>query len=475
MKKSFKFLLILMIFMPCVFLLSACNSKTVVDIYKSSNSTDMISVYTVEYSDGTTTNFTVENGSDGSDLNIEDIYEVAKGKGLVNNFSQFLELYLSYDASVSTQNINKAMTSTVAVTAQFPVTKTGLLGNYEKSYDMGFGSGVIYKLDKNAGDAYIITNYHVVYNSNSESSDKIASIIKCFLYGSDISYSVKKNVLGIEERDANGYPVIEYGGGFAIDATYIGGSMNYDIAVLKVTNSNVLKQNDCRAVSVYNSDDVVVGTDAYAIGNPDGDGISVTKGVVSVESERLEMTGADGTTPVNFRVMRIDTAVNNGNSGGGLYNSSGKLIGIVNAKIIDSKVENIGFAIPSNIATRVADSIVKYATNTNKKAYKATLGITVISKNVKAVYNEEKGKTEIFEDVYIHEITEGSIASNSGLTAGDKIKSVTLFGEKYTIDRSFKLVDLCWLLEINSVLTFEIEGKENVMVVITADGFSYVD
>lgn len=474
MKKGFKFLLVLLIFMPCVFLLSACNSKTVVDIYKNTNSTDIISVYTVEYSDGSTSTFSVENGKDGADLNVEDIYEVAKSRGLVSNFSQFLELYLNYDASVSTQNINKAMTSTVAVTAQFPVTKTSM-GNYEKSYDMGFGSGVIYKLDKSAGDAYIITNYHVVYNSNSESSDKIASVIKCFLYGSDISYSIKKNVLGIEERDVNGYPVIEYGGGFAIDATYVGGSMNYDIAVLKVTNSNVLKQNDCRAVSVYNSDDVIVGTDAYAIGNPDGDGISVTKGVVSVESERLEMTGADGTTPVNFRVMRIDTAVNNGNSGGGLYNSSGKLIGIVNAKIIDSKVENIGFAIPSNIATRVADSIIKYSTNTNKKAYKATLGIMVASKNIKAVYNEEKGKTEIFEDVYIHEITEGSIVSNSGLSVGDKIKSATLFGVKYVIDRSFKLVDLCWLLEIDSVLTFEIEGKENVALVITADSFSYVD
>ena len=74
----------------------------------------------------------------------------------------------------------------------------------------------------------------------------------------------------------------------------------------------------------------------------------------------------DPTVTVNIngktemRVIRVDTAVNPGNSGGGLFNSKGELIGIVNAKIISSDVENIGYAIPSSVAINVADNIINH-------------------------------------------------------------------------------------------------------------------
>ena len=64
---------------------------------------------------------------------------------------------------------------------------------------------------------------------------------------------------------------------------------------------------------------------------------------------------ADGKTEVSLRVMRVDTAVNSGNSGGGLYNDEGNLIGIVNAKIVYDGVENIGYAISSSVAAAIAE------------------------------------------------------------------------------------------------------------------------
>ena len=71
------------------------------------------------------------------------------------------------------------------------------------------------------------------------------------------------------------------------------------------------------------------------------------------------MTAANGRTEASFRVMRVDTAVNWGNIGGGLFDSDGNLIGIVNAKIVDESVENIGYAIPYNIAVSIAENINK--------------------------------------------------------------------------------------------------------------------
>ena len=118
-------------------------------------------------------------------------------------------------------------------------------------------------------------------------------------------------------------------------------------------------------MSVFDSEMINVGESAIAIGNPEGNGFSTSLGIVSVDSEYIEMTGADGVTNVEFRVMRIDTAVNGGNSGGGLFNSKGELIGIVNAKIQSTTVENIAYAIPSNLAAAVADNIIYHCLDTD--------------------------------------------------------------------------------------------------------------
>ena len=481
--KKFRWLFLVLVIVPCVFLLAGCNYKYVVGIERASQSTELVDVYTITYSDGSTSSFSVENGEDGTDLKIEDIYNVAKANGYTGTFLEFLDDYLDLEVKDDVSAVNKAMLSSVVISVEFPV-ESGNFLNTTKDIAIGSGAGVIYKLDKSAGDAYIITNYHVVYNTSSNTSDKIASNIVCHLYGADTSATYKTDEDGnkiykdlngnIVENASLGYPVVEYLGN-AIECEYVGGSMQYDIAVLKVTNSSVLKNSDAKAVEVENSDFIDVGSKAVAIGNPKGEGFSTTEGVISVDSEYLTMTAADEVTQVTFRVLRIDTAVNNGNSGGGLYNSNGNLIGIVNAKIIDSSIENIGYAIPSNIATRVAESIIKNATETTKKAKKATIGITLSSKDSRSVYDSENDKISIVQDVYISEISENTLASTSALKAGDVIKSVSVKGVKYEITRMFQLIDLVWLFETGDVVSFEIEGKTDpVKIIITEQCFSEV-
>lgn len=390
-----------------------------------------------------------QNGLDGSDgkdapaITITEIYDALKQNGYTGSFRDFVGEYLSKTNTQTTEiYVSKAVLSCVSIISTFTrttYTSSGFFGQgSSKNEDYSSaGSGVIYKLDKANGSAYIITNYHVVYDSQSNTSNKIAKEIKVYLYGK------------------------EYEEG-AIYASYIGGSMNYDIAVLRVENSEILKKSDARAVEIYNSNDVVIGETAIAIGNPEAKGISVTSGVVSVDSENLTMTGADDKTQVTFRVTRVDTAVNGGNSGGGLFNSFGELIGIVNAKIVDSEVENIGYAIPSNIAKYVADNIIFYCdgkTTTHPK--KCLLGITIQQTESYAYYDEATGLTKIIETIMVNKVESGSMADGI-LREGDILKSITIGGIKYDITRSFIVVDIMLTARVNDVITitFERNGAE---------------
>ena len=105
----------------------------------------------------------------------------------------------------------------------------------------------------------------------------------------------------------------------------MGGTITYDIAVLRAKTSDVLARNE-DAQPVKLADEYHVGETAIAIGNPEGDGLSVTQGVISTESEYITLSIDD--TPRSYRSIRIDTALYSGNSGGGLFNKSGELIRI---------------------------------------------------------------------------------------------------------------------------------------------------
>ena len=380
----------------------------------------------------------------GEDLSLSAVYSAAKEAGYEGDLLSFLKEYLSYDdgdlaqagVAPASAKLSNSLLASVSVTCSFEYQVTSYGGWFPGTGGGGTttktatqsGSGVIYRLNKETGDAYIITNYHVVYYYASLTEDKISDEIQVFLYGSE------------SER-------------YAIDATYVGGSMNYDIAVLKITGSEILKNSSALAVNVADSNLLTVGDTAIAIGNAEGEGISVTRGVVSVDSEYIQMQACDNVSIVSYRLLRVDSAINSGNSGGGLFGEDGRLIGIVNAKVSSSSVENIGYAIPSNIATYVADNIIETCDGeTVKSPKKCMLGITLGVSGSAAYFDPETGTARIRETVYLTGIQSGKPADGI-LKTGDVVTAITIGEKTYTIDRSYIAVDVMLTCRVGDVVT----------------------
>lgn len=434
------------------------NGKTVVDIKKTSK-VGSTSTYTIYYSDNSTTIITIEdgkdgsNGEDGNDVTIDDIYE----RYLVDHpnatYDDFLKEYLTIIQKPSTVEdaTNIALQSAVTIWCEFP-TSTYLGTNKDTS--LACGSGVIYKMEETY--SYIITNYHVVFMPDSDTESGIASKITIFQYGtSEFAYQVTDDN-GNYVYDDYGYPTIDYGDG-AIEADYVGGELTYDLALIKVPTEELIKYNP-HAVAVNVANDYSIGETAIAIGNPECEGFSVTSGIISVESEDIVMTGADERTECKFRVMRIDTAVNGGNSGGGLFNINGEWIGIVNAKAVASEIDNIAYAIPYDNVTAIVDNLLHYYDGTNpaniKKLY---LGISYTTENGRAVYNPTTNKTELTNDLVIAEVTKNSVGHTMGFEAGDVVKTISINGNIHTIKQAHQLPDLLLTVRAGDKIIIEVK------------------
>ncbi len=363
-----------------------------------------------------------KDGADGKDITIDQVYLKAQENGFDGSYLDFLNEYLSVELSQSNEAaISTGLRSAVEVYAAFG--KQTLTG---QSRVLQGGAGVIYQLNKQIGTAYIITNYHVV----------------C---------SEKNNVV------SNEIYVIPYGG-VQIAAKYIGGTPAYDIAVLKA-ESVALKDEFFKTVSV-NTSDVLVGQTAIAIGNPSGSGISATEGIVSVDSEYITMNSIDNPlTDVTMRVMRIDAAVNSGNSGGGLFNSNGEFIGVVNAKSGDSNIENVGYAIPASIAVSVAKNIIR-----NGAFIRGFAGITVYAQDAHA-YLDADGRARLVEKVTVENV---SGAATGILQRGDIIVSVEVLGVITKANRKFNVIDALLAASPGNKVTFTIlrDGKQLDMTII---------
>lgn len=294
--------------------------------------------------------------------------------------------------------VNRTLLSTVSIICDF-------------GGSAGAGSGVIYKVDREKGDAYIITNYHVVYMSGYGRADNV----KLYLYGMHLEP-------------------------YAIKATILGGSVTYDIAVLKVSGSEVIKNSYATAASIGKSENVRVFDRVYAVGNSEGMGMSATEGIVSVESENLDISGADGSL-ISLRVMRVDAAVNHGNSGGGLYDESGRLVGIVVAKDVSSDVDNMSYAIPVDLAVRVANNILDNCDGVKvTKPQKALMGITITA-YVSGIEISPEGD-EFYEVnlVEVVEVSSGSLADGKA-QVGDTINSITVDGVTHEVRRVHHVTD----------------------------------
>lgn len=351
----------------------------------------------------------------------------------------------NYDITINTQEsqdiaaASKALLSSVSIICKFSkFSGLSIGGGNQKEDYYSAGSGVIYKLDKENGRAYIITNYHVVFDSEANTANHISRDISVYLYGQEYT-------------------------NYEMKATYVGGSMLYDLAVLEIKDSTVLMESAATSAAFADSDEVAVLEKAIAIGNPEEKGISATVGYINVDSEYIQMTASDAQTTMELRVIRTDAAVNHGNSGGGLYNAKGEIIGIVNAKMADDSIDNIGYAIPSNVARAVADNIIFYCRDGNRESvYRVLLGITVKVSESYAEYDKETGKVRKREVISVDSI-EATSSVGSYLNIGDIINSITIDGVKHDVTRLFHVVDSMLDARVGSSVVINITRGEQTL------------
>ena len=421
---------------------AGCFTTTVsVTSIEFSHSEGMVDVYTITYSDGTTSSLTVTNGrngtdgkdgSDAQDVTAEDVYNSYKEiYGDELTFKEFCEKYLTVDTD-NTAALNACLLSCAKVYTVFHEKQYDDRGRYLGVIETAYcGSSVIYKTDEEY--TYFLTNYHVIYDDKAETSRGYSNFTEktwVYMYGSEYA--------PVQDKKTYQYSIASYDT-YAIECDYIGGSIAYDVAVLRAKTADVQSVNpQFKPVAV--SYDYAVGENTYAVGNPGDGGISVTEGIVSVDSDNITLA-IDG-TPRTYRSIRTDTALTHGSSGGGLFNMKGELIGLNNAG--DEDITSMNFAIPASVLTAVADGVMYYnaADSSVKTTYVARLGVTVSSKNSRYVYDAATGKSDIFEETTVSETSAGSLSYLAGLREGDIITSMTLNGKTTQITRMFKMTDV---------------------------------
>lgn len=448
------------VLVTCIAIFSAgCGKAYVVGIEQGATN-DGITSYTVTYSDGSTSSFSVtdgkdgENGApgeDGKDLTAADVYARYKEEtGDDISYSEFLQKYLTFNTD-NTAVISECLNSVLKVYTEFIESSRTSMWQTQTDTMIYTGSAVIYE-EHTDGYTYLLTNYHVVYDSKANvnaNGGYLARKIYAYLYGSESSPSATS------EKDENGYSVYDYGD-YALECEYIGGTVENDLAVIRVKTADIKAINE-NARPAPRADGFTVGQTAIAIGNPEDAGISVTEGIVSVDADYITLS-IDGTKR-SYRSLRIDTALYSGNSGGGLFDRNGKLIGITNAG--DSSDQNINYAIPLPIVEGVADNIIYHYFNPLNTedftvgAYKATVGITVATENSKYVYDGKTESGKICETVRVTEVNADSIAEKTGLAANDVIAALVINEKVFKVDRSFDISDALFCARVGDSLKFE--------------------
>jgi len=436
MKKLKRILLSLILILPLSFVFYGCSLEPYIVDFKKTYSIGNTDTYVITYSNGKQKSFTIENGKDGKDgksLTIEEIKKYCEENDIT--IEEFFETYLDLDINI---NPVKSATNKAIQSALSLFTEDG-----SKVYA---GSGVIYQMDDDY--TYIVTNYHVTHNSNSTSST-LASKIMAYQYG--------ENELIGKDSSTGQY----FYDDSAIQCEYVGGSDRYDIAVVRAQTSKILANNP-KAKAIEIAEDYELAETVIAIGNPSGEGLSVTEGIVSVVSEKIQMYYDNSSEYKTMRVMRIDAAVNGGNSGGGLYNIDGELVGIVNAKVSSSDIENIAYALPVGNAINVAESIIyNFKAFSSHHPTQAKFKISYIEDNFHSVYDENEDEITLYNDIIIAEApTANGLGDRIGFKKDDIVKSAIVkrgsSETTYTFKRSYELTDLCLILRENDSICFNV-------------------
>lgn len=266
--------------------------------------------------------------------------------------------------------VEKTANSVVEIT-QYATTQS-FYSNSSSLTPQGNGSGVII-----SKDGYILTNNHVI-----NGAEKIT----------------------IRLRNGEEY-----------EAKLVGKDAKTDIAVIKVEADNLSPAN------IADSSKTLVGDFVMAIGNPLGKlGGTVTYGFVSALEREINL---DSSTK---NLMQFDAAVNPGNSGGGLFNVYGELIGVVSAKSTGYDVEGLGFAIPINDVKQVIDDILEHGYATNRPY----LGVALDNSAYTTGGNPFGGSifdlfyTQVQYGAKVSSVEEDSPADKGGIEANDIIVSI---------------------------------------------------
>lgn len=270
----------------------------------------------------------------------------------------------SSDGAVSARDIYYDLACKQVVGIQADITTTNIFGMTVSGSVSGSGFVI-------SEDGYILTNYHVV-----------------------------------EDAYTGGYEVkVMFYDGSTYTAEIKGFDRNNDIAVLKIDATGL------DAAELGSSDSLFVGDTVYAVGNPLGElSYSMTSGMVSA-TDRL-ITTEEGT----MTMFQIDAAVNEGNSGGPVYNTSGQVVGVVTAKSNEDGTEGLGFAIPIDDAVRIANDVISGERSLDAETGDAYLGITPA--DVDSMAAQYYGFPE---GAYVRTVTEGSAAEKADIKVGDII------------------------------------------------------
>jgi Do/DeqQ family serine protease len=244
---------------------------------------------------------------------------------------------------------------------------------------VGSGSGVIIN-----SDGYIVTNNHVIENAD------------------DIEVTLNDNRV--------------------FKAKLVGTDPSTDLALLQI------RASDLSYLPFVNSDDVEVGEWVLAVGNPFNLNSTVTAGIISAKGRNINIL-QDRSAIESF--IQTDAAINPGNSGGALVNLQGGLIGINTAIASPTGAyAGYGFAVPSNIVSKVVEDLLKYGT-----VQRGYLGIVI--RNVDGNLAEEKD-LNITYGAYVDSIAANSAAGDAGVKVGDVIKEI----DGVTVKNSASLLEI---------------------------------
>lgn len=304
------------------------------------------------------------------------------------------------------------------------VTDTGISEAVEKVYDSvvvvesyvkdqlyATGTGFVYKTDKK--DGYILTNSHVIENAE------------------------KINVVFTNNKRE--------------EVEVVGSDAYSDVALLAVDKDAVIAVSETGS-----SEDLKIGDTAFAVGAPLDSSVyawTTTRGIISGKNRAVEVRAASSNgysySSYIMEVLQTDAAINNGNSGGPLCNSNGQVIGITNMKLASETIEGMGFAIPIETATKIADKFIAG----EQIAYPY---IGVIIRDAVPTYKDPNAS-----GVYVESVEKNSPAAKGGLKAGDKILKVN--DTEITSSSQFKFTLYKYEIGDTVEITVLRDGKEKVL------------